>query len=278
MPPSERMTKIGACTLSARTPRATRSRYARTIGDSAALTTVVEKRSYSRYCGSTSDESEYFDAGDGGGQRVGDGLLVSGVDVSVQQPDRNGGDPALAERRDRRVHRAPIELDQGGAVVRAPLAHDQPVLAPRQRLGPRDVQVVDRTAVLPPDLQHVPKPFGRDERHSRQLEVDLPEQRVRRDGAGMRNERHLTRRDVRQQRAQRLQQPVFGRLRRRRHLETHQPPVVLQRDEVGEGPADVDSNAPAHAAPIPKNASCTSGSPIKSLAIPSRTTLPVCST
>ncbi len=58
MPPSERMTKIGAWTPSARTPRATRSRYARTIGESAALTTVVEKRSYSRYCGSMSDDSE----------------------------------------------------------------------------------------------------------------------------------------------------------------------------------------------------------------------------
>ncbi len=63
MPPSERITKIGACTPAARTPRATRSRYACTIGASAALTTVVENRSYSRYCGSISDDSEISASG-----------------------------------------------------------------------------------------------------------------------------------------------------------------------------------------------------------------------
>ena len=188
----------------------------------------------------------HLDVRDRGAQRVGDGAFVRAVDVRVQQPDGDRGDAALADRRDGRVDGRGVERHDDAAVVRAPLAHDEPVLAPRQRLGPRDVEVVDRAAVLPPDLEHVAKPFGRDERDARQLEMHLPEQRVRRDGAGVRDERDLVRSDFLQQRAQRVEQAFLGRARRRRHLVPNQPPVIGKRDEIGKRPADVDPDAPGH--------------------------------
>ncbi len=193
IPPSERITKIGACTPAARTPRATRSRYACTIGASAALSTVVEKRSYSRYCGSISDDSDTSTSGIAARSASATARSCEPSTSACSRPDGDGGDAALADRRDGGIDGRGVERDEHAALVRAPLAHDEPVLAPRQRLGPRDVEVVDRAAVLPPDLEHVAKPFGRDERDARQLEMHLPEQRVRRDRAGMRDERDLVR-------------------------------------------------------------------------------------
>ncbi len=248
MPPSERITKIGACTPASRTPRATRSRYACTIGASAALRTVVEKRSYSRYCGSISDESD---------------TSTSGIAVRSASSTKRSCSPSMSAcsrptatavmPRSRTVSTARCTLSRSSgtstdAVVRAPLAHDEPIFAPRERLRPRDVQVVQRAAVLPPDLEHVAKAFGRDERDARQLEMDLSEQRVRRDRARVRDERDVFRRDLGEQRAQRVEQAVLRRARRRRHLVPQHPPVIGERDEVGERAADVDADAPAHRA------------------------------
>ena len=217
----------------------------------------------------------HLDVRDRRAQRLGDLLLVCAVGIGVEQAHGNGLDAAFGDRRDGAADARRVERDEHAAVVRAALAHDEPVLAPRERLGPGDVQVVDRAAVLPPDLQHVAKPFGGDERDARQLEMHLPEQRVRRNGAGVRDERDLAGRNFVQQRPQRIEQTLFRRARRRRHLVPHKPPVVGQRNEVGERPADVDPDAPAHAAPMPRNASCTRGSPIRSFAAPLSTTRPV---
>jgi len=66
--------------------------------------------------------------------------------------------------------------------------------------------------------------------------VNLSEQGVGRDRAGMRDEYDLRRGNFFEQRAQRVEQPFLRRPRRRRHLVPNQPPIVRQRDEVGERP------------------------------------------
>ena len=52
--------------------------------------TVVEQRSYSRNCASTSWEAETWTLGQLGAEALGDRALVAGLEVGEQQADRDG--------------------------------------------------------------------------------------------------------------------------------------------------------------------------------------------
>ena len=200
------------------------------------------------------------------------------VDVGVQQSHRDGTDPAFGDRRCRALHARRVERDEDAAVRSAAFTHDEPVFTARERLGAGNGEVVDRTTILASDLEHVAKAFGRHERDARQFEMHLPEQSIRCDGAGVRDDGEFIGRHLREQRVERREQTIFRGAGRRGHLVTNDAAVAGKRHEVGERAADVDADPPAHAAPSPRNASCTSGSPIKSAAAPSKTTRPVCKT
>ena len=161
------------------------------------------------------------------------------------------------------------------AVVIDAFAHGEAVFAARQRHRPPHVEIVNRAARLAPDLEHVAEAFGRDECDARQLEMDLTEQRIRRDRAGMRELHDLRAVDLAQQRAQRVEQPFFGRFRRCRDLEAHDCAAIVGCNEIRERPADVHANTPAHR---PRNARLISSLSASSRASPLATTRPVCST
>jgi hypothetical protein len=112
------------------------------------------------------------------------------------------------------------------------------------------VQVVDRAARLAPDFEHVAEAFGRNECNPGQIEVDLAEQRVGRDRAGVAQPDDLRGIDIAQQGAQGLEQADLRGGRRGSHLVAQDGAAGVGRDEIGERPADVHAHPPRHRAAI----------------------------
>ncbi len=110
-------------------------------------------------------------------QRFAHPPLVLRVKEREEQADRDRLDLGRAHGLDRLPERALVERPHD-ALRAHPLPHGEPQLARDERRGPVRRQVVERRAVLPPDLDHVAEPLGGDERGSRAAPL---EQRVRRD-------------------------------------------------------------------------------------------------
>jgi hypothetical protein len=76
--------------------------------------------------------------------------------------------------------------------------------------------------------------------------MDLTQKRVGRNRARVAELRDLGGIDLAQQCAQRVEQALFGRSRRRSHLESYDGDTV-GRHKIGKRPADIDANAPTQA-------------------------------
>jgi hypothetical protein len=105
----------------------------------------------------------------------------------VQKRHGNGAHAGLLQLCDRGVERVAIQRRHDGAGGVDPFPHADSVAARDERARAPDEQIVDFRAILTTDLEHVAKTFGRQQRDARQLQVDLAEERVGRDRAGVRD-------------------------------------------------------------------------------------------
>ena len=80
-------------------------------------------------------------------------FLMRGIDVGVQEADRDRLDVLRAQRRDQAFQRCLIERQQHGAIGSEAFGHFQSQLARDQRLGPLHVEVVLFETMLVGDLQ-----------------------------------------------------------------------------------------------------------------------------
>ena len=98
---------------------------------------AVEKRSYSRISGETSDDSVTATSGRRARDRRADPALVLRIGEAVQKPDRHGLDLLRGERIDRARDAVVVERHQHGALRIDALAHRQaqPRAAPAAAAG-----------------------------------------------------------------------------------------------------------------------------------------------
>ena len=128
--------------------------------------TVVEQRSYSRNCGSTSQRGGDVDPVEALAQALGDRALVRGLQVGEEQADRDRLDPEL-----RRLAGDPVELGRFERLDHAagtdPLAGLDAVLRRHEGLGQGRAEVVQAGPVLSADLEQVGEPARGDQRRPR---------------------------------------------------------------------------------------------------------------
>ena len=160
--------------------------------------TVVDARRYSRNSGATSDESEIGHSGKLLREDRAHALLVLVVDVGVEEADRYRLDTFPPQDRRCVAHGVFLERPQHLALRAEPLADDDGAVAGDERLRLLELGVVEGRPYLPRDLEQVAEAFGGDEAAARDLPLD---DRIRRDGGGVHDERHVTRVDRRPRRA-----------------------------------------------------------------------------
>jgi hypothetical protein len=169
-------------------------------------------------------------------------LLVRGIDVAVQEMDHQRFASGIGEPAHRVAHGGLVERRYLLALGIHALRHLVAQLAGNQRLEP-SAQPVRGRACAPAQFQHVAEPLRRDEAGPRKPAL---EQGVGRGGGAVNEHRHVGEREVRFR--ERRKHPERLVLDRRRHLrQAHRAGRGLQRDQVGERAADVDSGDPAHA-------------------------------
>ncbi len=186
----------------------------------------------------------YLDIRDACANGVSRRTFVRGVGVGVQKRNRNRTHVGTRELGNRRIQRSAIERNDDGTRMIEALAHADAVAARDERTRALHEQVVDFGTILPADLEDVAKTFRRQKRDARQLEIDLPEQRIRRDRARMSDQADRRVRLPRDELAQRTHDGFFRRARRRRNLKTRKHAGHLVKgDEIGKRPADVDADS-----------------------------------
>ena len=122
-----------------------------------------------------------------------DPLLVSRVDVRVQQADRDRLDLLAPHQRGRLAHRVVVERHEHLAGGPEALAHADRAVARDERLRLLEPRVVERRAHLARDLEQVAEALGGDEAAARDLALD---DRVRRDGRRVDDEADVRRAHV----------------------------------------------------------------------------------
>ena len=185
------------------------------------------------------------DLGEGRAHGLADQPLVLGVPKREQEADRHGLDLSFPQSADGRLHAAGVERRELPVRSHA-LAHREAQLAWHERRRAVRGQGVQRRAVLAADLQYVPEALGGDERCARAAPLEQ--------GVGGHGHAVGEGRDVAAAHAGGLDRPhrALGLvLRRRGDLPGYQL-ALDDRDEVGEGPADVHSEARiSHGAILP---------------------------
>ena len=143
------------------------------------------------------------------GHQLGQALLVRGVEIGVQQADRQRRHPARDQRADRAARIVFVERIAHRPVSEHALRHlaDQPARDERRRL--LDLEVVDLVPLLAPDDQHVAEPARGDEADPLRLALDddVRAERGAVHGVGEPSPRHAGARDE-------LIEPGQTRLRR----------------------------------------------------------------
>ena len=174
-----------------------------------------------------------------------DPLLVCIVGIRMKETDCHRFRAAIVERIAGPGERGFVERYDRIAVTVEPFDDRQPVLPGHQRPRALDEKVVDFAAILTADLDHVAKAFGRDQYDARDFETDLPEKRVGGDRRRMGEKFDCRGVGVAvQQRPQSVHRSALRFERRRRNLDRDGSSAPrLDRDEIGERPADIDADA-----------------------------------
>src|SRR6516225_2862584 len=137
-----------------------------------ALAQAVEKRSYSRISGETSQDSVTASCGKRRAIASPRRPLVIRIGEAVQQPDRHGLDVLGGERVDRTGDARFIEWDQQLPLRIDPLGDRQAQPARNERRRQIDVDVVLLEAVFVADLDHVAEALGGEKRGPGALALD----------------------------------------------------------------------------------------------------------
>ena len=173
------------------------------------------------------------------GQDLPDPRLVCGIGVGVDQRHGHRLHVELGDAARDGPHRGFVQRPPHGAVHVHALRHREAQLARHQRPGLDDVDVVLVEAALVRDLDHVAEAVSRNERGARALALD--------DGVGGERGAVHEHADVAERQA-RLRQRAAGalddghlRLPRRRQQLGDVPAPAAEQHDVGERPADVDS-------------------------------------
>ena len=188
-----------------------------------------------------------------GGERLAEGLLVRRVRVGVKQADRHALHRLALEAFDDPGHFTEIERRQYRAIVADALAHlgAEPPRYERLGLG-RQIDPVEMGTVHAADLEHVAESASGDQADRADLALD--------DRVGD-ERRSVGERGAAPGHAADRGEPVEQAARRiggrRRDLERARSARRVTRDEIGEGPADVDAdaNAVARAQPCLRSSS-----------------------
>ena len=166
--------------------------------------------------------------------------LVLGVGVAVEEADRHRLAAERLQPVDRVAGARPVERLSHLAARTDALVDLEPALASDQRLGlaPRDV--VEHRQAHAPDLEHVAEAFGGEQPD---FGAFLLEDRIGRDRRPMddlRDRRIPAARTIALQAVEDRAAVVVGR---RQELRRANGPVRSEKDDVGEGPADVGADA-----------------------------------
>ena len=178
---------------------------------------------------------------------VADPLLVLLVDVGVEQADGDRLDLLAPQDRRRRAHRVVVERPQHLARRAEPLGDRHRPVAGDQRRRLLELRVVERRPHLARDLEQVAEALGRDEAAARDLPLD---DRVRRDRRRVDDEADLPGRHAAlgERALDGVHEALGGIGRRRQHLRDRDGAgLLVDQGRVGEGAADVDGHAHAHA-------------------------------
>jgi hypothetical protein len=170
------------------------------------------------------------------------------VEEREEQTDGDGVDLVARDEVDRRVDVAVLERRHHPSLRVDALAHLEAEVAWHQ--GRRRVleEVVETGAGRAPELQHVATAARGDERGARALAL---QQRVGDDGGGVGQPADVGGGDTvaAHRDAEPLHHSVREVARRGRHLDHRRRPArLVGEDDVGERPADVHADAPAHRA------------------------------
>jgi hypothetical protein len=184
---------------------------------------------------------------------------VGGVAPGVQIGDRHRLDPLAPQDRDRADERILIERRLDPSVGAQPLDDAEAQPARHQRFGRRLAQIVAVVLQTFAHLDDVAMARGRQQAELRALALDQRVGRHRRavdDALGIGEQgREIAAERLRQQ-AQPVHDP-FGRIGRGRGgLGQDRPAALVDRDEIGEGAADIDADADhdglaPHPGPLP---------------------------
>ena len=212
-----------------------------------ASTRVVTVRSYSRYSGHTSEESDTCASGCSRSSSVPHPLLVHRIGVAVEEAHADRREAFLSAPAGHLDRRRLVELPQDLAPVAhalGNLAHSLDRHDPL-RLHPEVGVPVALGDALPRDLENVPEPLGR---HQPEAVEPLLEERVGGDRRPVRDRRHCARRRAGE--AEDLPDPLQHGERRvvggGRGLGGEDlARRLVHRDDVGERAAGVDADAQA---------------------------------
>ena len=214
---------------------------------------TVEKRSYSRYWGSTSDETDRNASGNSSRTISATRASCCGFRNENRKQTATDSTPASFSFADLLARLRLVERDEHRAVAGDPLGHRQPVAAAHDRVAlPRQILVVREVErlLVPRDVEDVAVALGRDQPDLGAVVLDHDVGRDRRAVEDLVQLRQATMPRVRSQLADPCDRSLRGVLGRGRHLvDEDLARLVVHVDQVGERAADIDSES-LHRAPL----------------------------
>ncbi len=172
---------------------------------------------------------------------------MDGVDIGMQQADRERLHALVDEGRDHAPGLALVERSQHAALGQQPLGDFAAEMSRHERGRRVDEQVVHVVAALGADLERVAEACGRQQRRAGALSLD---QRIGRERGAVDDGANgaLGHPGVAQQRLHTLLDALRRILRRRQDLpDTHGARRLVDDDEIRERPSDVHTEARVHA-------------------------------
>ncbi len=164
-------------------------------------------------------------------ERAGESCLVTGLEIRVQEADRDRARPGSPHGSHDATNRARRERRLDAPVDQDPLHHAQAETTRHERRAEHGHQIVETRADLAPDREHVLEARRRDERHPRTAPL---EERVGRDGGAVVQARPSVGAD----RGERHSHGTTRIVRRRAYLVHDQPPAD-DGHQVREGAAGI---------------------------------------
>ena len=174
-----------------------------------------------------------------------DRLLVGRVLIGVQKADGDCLDAVLDQVRDLAARLFQIHWNDDIAVPAQALHHLAPQSPEHQRLREIQKKVMNVVALLGPHLQNVAEPFRRQQadRRARSFDQCVGDQRRSVDQVPDLTEFQARRRQQFSQALQRPRRGVIGR--RQAFVQADLSALPVEQNEIGKGPADVESKAVA---------------------------------